>query len=209
MKTRDNIWNELKEIAPALSKMEKQNFYSVPDNYFLKFKTEILNQVNYLEVKEELKSIAPELQKIAKKDMAQAPAHYFNSFPQQMLTLMANDKKIKQEEIKITWLNNLNIFLENIATVLFKPTYTLAFAGTLSVSIIAFLMFVNTEQHYNPDIDYQLAKLSTEEINTYLEKTEITAPDEIFELNGELNISALENEILNTVTNEELNKYLF
>ncbi len=93
METRENILKELKEIAPKLAAIEKKNFYSVPENYFLNFKSEILEQVKLNAVKQELKSVAPELLKIEKRNTVEVPTGYFNFFSGDLI------KKIRTNEV--------------------------------------------------------------------------------------------------------------
>jgi len=93
METRENILKELREIAPTLAKMEKKNFYSVPENYFVNFKSEMLEQVKLSGVTAELKEVAPELLRIEKKNTAEIPANYFKSFSADLM------QKIRADEV--------------------------------------------------------------------------------------------------------------
>ena len=103
METRENILKELKEIAPMLAKMEKRNFYSAPENYFLNFKSEILEQVKLSGVKQELKIVAPELLKIEKMMSAEVPAGYFNLFADDLMKrIRANEVAAELKEIAPT-----------------------------------------------------------------------------------------------------------
>jgi len=76
-----------------LSKIEKKNFYSVPENYFLNFKSEMLEQVKLSGVKQELKTVAPELLKVEKRSTVEVPIGYFNSFSGDLM------KKIRANEV--------------------------------------------------------------------------------------------------------------
>jgi len=95
METRENILKELKEIAPMLSKIEKRNFYSVSENYFSDFKSEILEQVKLSEQKQELRKVAPELLKIKEKITMEVPVGYFNLFADDLI------KKIRTKEVAV------------------------------------------------------------------------------------------------------------
>jgi len=88
METRENIWKELQGIAPTLAKMEKRNFYSVPENYFLDFKNGLLETVKLSEAKQVLKTLAPELLKLEKKQQTEIPANYFSSFSGDLMKKM-------------------------------------------------------------------------------------------------------------------------
>jgi hypothetical protein len=67
METRDNILNELKQIAPTLAAMEKKNFYALPDGYFADFKSNIMAQVKLSAVQQELKRSSSKLVECRKK----------------------------------------------------------------------------------------------------------------------------------------------
>lgn len=45
MKTNDKIKKELEELAPKLSKLQKENPFEVPHNYFEKMQAEVLEKV--------------------------------------------------------------------------------------------------------------------------------------------------------------------
>ncbi len=93
MKPNETILKELQEIAPMLSKLEKKNFYAVPENYFVNFKNEILEQVKLNGVKQELKTIAPALLKVKMQSAVEVPSNYFNSFSGDLI------KKIRTNEV--------------------------------------------------------------------------------------------------------------
>src|ERR1700691_10765 len=96
METRDDILNELKEIAPQLALLTKTNPYILPDNYFLNFGKLMLEKVKMNEVQEELKALAPELAKIEKQlafVTAEKELEYFNNFPLQLM------QKIRSEDV--------------------------------------------------------------------------------------------------------------
>ncbi|HLP49868.1 MAG TPA: hypothetical protein VK154_03230 [Chitinophagales bacterium] len=91
METRENILQELKEIAPRLASLEKKNNFAVPDGYFLNFKNNLLEQVKLQN--QELSTVAPSLLNIEKKNTAEVPAGYFNAFSADLM------KKIRADEI--------------------------------------------------------------------------------------------------------------
>lgn len=100
METNEEILKELKEIAPMLSAIEKKNFYSVPENYFDDFTSDILVQIKLNEVQRELKTLAPELLKLEKKMMAELPADYFKSFSGDLVSrIRANEVAAELKEI--------------------------------------------------------------------------------------------------------------
>lgn len=103
MKPSETIVTELKEIAPMLSKLEKRNFYSVPENYFVNFKSEMLKQVKLSGVEQELKSIAPALLKVKMQSAVEVPYNYFNSFSSDLMKkIRANEVAVELKEIAPT-----------------------------------------------------------------------------------------------------------
>ncbi len=93
MKIQKQILEELKEIAPTLSAIEKRNIYSVPENYFAKFNASMLKLVKPQTVIEELKSLSPELAKLEKRGVKGGPSGFFETFSAQMIS------KIQQDEL--------------------------------------------------------------------------------------------------------------
>jgi hypothetical protein len=256
METRENILKELQELAPTLAKMEKKNFYSVPENYFLDFKNALLETVKMSEAKQELKSIAPELLKLEKKQAAEipanyfntfsgdlmqriranemnaelkgiaptlasidekvnlyeVPANYFNAFPQQMLQRIALAQQTEPVDAIPGWLQRLNNVLDNIYARVFKPQYSIAFAGVASVLIVVVMLFANVEQPQPEQKCTDLLclvdemKISNEEIGAYLDKNQNLNNEEVFEM--DLTNKAAEEQtfkdVVNSISDEDL-----
>jgi hypothetical protein len=93
METREDILNELNEIAPKLASLHKTSTYHVPESYFDEFRHIMMERVLLGEVKHELKSVAPVLSSISKSNTKPAPANYFNSFSDNIV------QKIRANEI--------------------------------------------------------------------------------------------------------------
>ena len=70
------------------------------------------------------------------------------------------------------------------------------------------MFFATVEQQCN-DLDCKMAKLSNEEINSYLDSNTDNYQEEIFELNQEADLPSTDNNVLkdelNNVSDEELN----
>ena len=64
---KDNTKEELKIIAPLLSKIEKQEVIGVDVNYFNALQDSVIQRIRQAEVLDELKLVAPLLKKIEKK----------------------------------------------------------------------------------------------------------------------------------------------
>ena len=93
MKTKEKILQELKEIAPKLASLDNENAISVPENYFVNFKSTIIEKAKLSGVNEELKAISPELAKIEKRNTVKVPVGYFASLPTEFL------QQIRKEEV--------------------------------------------------------------------------------------------------------------
>ena len=163
METRDDILRELKEIAPELSKLEKNNFGEVPADYFTLFSGTLLKKIR----EQELAKIAPTLAKQKTENTLEVPANYFNSFPGQMLKKIPSEQKQKTSP---SWLDSLNNILEGLASIIFKPRYAFAVAGTVAMLIIGVMFFSKTEQTIcaPDDLVCQLEMVSDEELDSYI-----------------------------------------
>lgn len=258
METRDNILNELKQIAPKLAAIERKNFYEVPNGYFADFKAVMLQQVNLSEVKQELKEIAPallktqsnttakvpqgyfssfsaelmqkiraneaveELQAIApalsaiqKQNTLQVPATYFAAFPKQMLRQIAAAETAKQASAMPGWPQSVNVVLENITAAVFKPKYSVAYAGITTMLVVGFLLTVNVEQPQQPCADFlcmaDQVKLSDAELNAYLDNTTTDSyQEEVFEqaVNDNTGDVQVNETMLKSLSDDELNNAL-
>lgn len=201
------VTEELKAISPELAKIEKRNTVKVPIGYFASLPTDLLQQIRKEEVSVELKQIAPALSQMEKENAFGVSANYFKGFPQQMMRTIAAQEKSKVKAVPPAWFSGLNNALENLAQLIFKPKYSLAFAGTVATVIIGVMMFAKTEQ--SSDIDSQLASLTDEEINTYLDGSADAYTDEIFETTDETTAPTttvqFENEMLKDVSDADLN----
>lgn len=163
MENRNDILKELKEIAPALSKIEKKSFDEVPADFFNSFPEAMMKKVR----EQELAQIAPTLSQQKKVNEFEVPADYFNAFPQQMLTKVSSTSQGAAS--KPQWMEALNAVLEKVAGIFFKPKYAFAFAGTVSMVIIASMFFMKTEQApcAKGDLLCCLEKVSDEELDAY------------------------------------------
>ncbi len=201
------VTEELSAISPELAKIEKRNTVKVPVGYFTSLPNDLLKQIRKEEVMVELKQIAPALSQIEKENAFEVSANYFKGFPQQMMKTIAAQEKSKANVTSPAWFNGLNNALENLAQLVFKPKYSLAFAGTTATVIIGVMMFTKVEQCN--DLDCKMASLTDEEINTYLDGSADAYTDEIFETTEETTTptttAQFENEMLKDVSDADLN----
>lgn len=202
------VTEELSAISPHLAKIEKRNTVKVPVGYFTSLPTDLLQQIRKEEVLAELKQIAPALSQIEKENAFEVSANYFSAFPKQIMKTIAAKEKSKAKETSPAWFSGLYNAIENLAQLVFKPKYSLAFAGTAATVIIAVMMFTKVEQCN--DLDCKMASLTDEEINVYLESNADTYTDEIFEATDETTATStkateFENEMLKDVSDADLN----
>jgi hypothetical protein len=87
--------DELENNAPGLSKMKKENPFSVPENYFESLADNIQQKINSI----------PELERINKENPFQVPENYFESLPSAVREKIAGNKKknIFEDWISISW----------------------------------------------------------------------------------------------------------
>ena len=197
---------ELNAVAPTLAGMEKKNLVEVPANYFVALSVGLLKQVRANDVADELKSITPVLWQLEKKNAFEVSNNYFTGFPEQMMKRIALEGKPQVTTGTSKWLTDLNNVLENIALVIFKPKYTVAFAGVAATVMVGVMMFVQIEQCN--DLDCKMASLTDSEINSYLDNNSDSYKDEIFESaidENQTNNIQIEGEMLSDVSDADLN----
>lgn len=253
METRDNILNELKQIAPTLAAVEKKNFYAVPDGYFADFKSSIVAQVSFSpvqqelkevapvllnverkpavevpigyftsfskdlvkqirgnEVQEELSALAPALSAIDKQNTLNVPANYFAQFPGQLMQQIKTTEGVAEKAAVPEWMQRVNIILENITAVIFKPKYSVGFAGLATMIIVTVMFSLKVEQQC-ADLECKMAQLTTEELSAYLGEDDADSyQDEIFEaaLNENAGDVQVYKDVLQNVSDAELDNAL-
>jgi hypothetical protein len=82
VKPSKDISNELREIAPTLSKLNKKNFYEVSDAYFEESSVKIIELVD--DIQAHAIDLPPVLASIEKSDLYKVPHGYFASFSDQV-----------------------------------------------------------------------------------------------------------------------------
>lgn len=158
------VYEELQGIAPLLNTISKQMPYSVPEGYF-----EILsvNIPKTTEVFEELQEIAPLLNTISKQMPYSVPEGYFEQF-----TVNVNTEA---PVVEITQAKVITMHGSRSKWV----TYLAAACVTVLLGIGAFVV---TQRQGNPaatavNIDQQLASLSDDDINNYLDNDPSTGAE--------------------------------
>lgn len=160
---------ELSEVAPALAALSGLNKTEAPAGYFHSFSSGLLGKIRANEVADELQALAPALSSIEKVNAYQAPAGYFSTFAQQVLQQATAAPHQQRQNALPSWLVGINNMFEGFVSAVFKPKYSFAFAGTLSIAFMAVMMFTKVEQQCaETDIECQLAQLSTAELDAYM-----------------------------------------
>lgn len=163
------VGKELSEVAPALAGLSGLNKTEAPAAYFSNFSSGLLSKIRADEVADELTAIAPALSTMQKVNMYEAPAGYFHTFAQQVLQQATTAPQQKIQSALPVWLQGINNALEGVLGAVFKPKYSFAFAGTLSIAFLAVMMFTKVEQQCaETDVECQLAQLSTSELDAYI-----------------------------------------
>jgi hypothetical protein len=175
-----DVKQELQVLAPSLLKLEKPLNAEIPAAYFTGFKSRLLDKVRADEVAKELAVVAPRLSVLEKVNVFEAPVNYFNSFPERVLGDIQAQKQAVVTDTR-SWVDGLNEMLDGLISVVFKPKYSMAFAGFATVAIMAVFTFVKVQQC--DDLDCRFAQLSNEEINSYLDNKSDAYSDEVFEMN--------------------------
>ncbi|MBL0310307.1 MAG: hypothetical protein IPP77_11725 [Bacteroidetes bacterium] len=166
MKSSEEILKELKEVAPGLAKLDKSSVGEVPVDYFKSFAVDMMKKIRAEEVAAELSSVAPELARLGKTSVLEAPpAAYFQSVPSSVLQRIKSEEKIKETSPN-GWMVSINVFFDRIADSIFKPKYSVAFAGFATMIILAVMMLIKVEDQCK-DVDCQMAQISNAELNSY------------------------------------------
>ncbi|HWN87621.1 MAG TPA: hypothetical protein VNM35_01105, partial [Chitinophagaceae bacterium] len=110
------ILNELKDLESFLGNYSPQNIYIVPNGYFERLPTQILNRINALEAtntKDELKYLSPLLSNISKEMPYAVPAGFFQSLSEDVLKKISEHEDYQTSEEEIGSLSPLLSSLKN------------------------------------------------------------------------------------------------
>ena len=94
MKNYDDIYSELKNTAPLLSEMKKENRYDIPADYFLHFSQKMNEKVRMGDVHLELSEVTLFLAGLQKPKEETKLTSYFSALPENLLT------KIREQEVR-------------------------------------------------------------------------------------------------------------
>jgi hypothetical protein len=150
MKRNSDIEKELKEISLALSEIENNTVFEVPEGYFEALPERILrlakeNKVsNDLLANEEIKALSPLIASLKNKTVLNVPAGYFDTLPQAVTEKLAETKK----EAPVF---QINAGFKNRKPVWLKYAAAAVVTGIIAVS--ALLFWNNPPDNYsNPTL---------------------------------------------------------
>ncbi|TKB98894.1 hypothetical protein [Pedobacter cryophilus] len=201
-KEEDDNMNWEKD-APLLNSIEKSNSFSMPDGYFENLSENIINQIS--------------LENLASKSSAfKTPHSYFENFESQLFSKIALEDK-KEEFTKNdagfkTPINYFEISKKQLNTNTKKQKQAkiltlnlIRFAAAACILLTTTLGIYFNVQRTN-SINYQLSKVSDEDIETYLKQnTDATDVPLILENLEDQPIFTLDQ---NQVTDEEIKNYI-
>ncbi|HEV8273352.1 MAG TPA: hypothetical protein VGQ04_18690 [Chitinophagaceae bacterium] len=116
MTNRNTILNELKELRSSLGSYSPQNIYTVPNGYFERLPTQILNRIKALETtdaKDELKYLSPLLSNVSKEMPYAVPAGFFQNISEDVLKNIGEHEDYQTSEEEIGTLSPLLNSLKN------------------------------------------------------------------------------------------------
>lgn len=127
--TPDNLSDdELKKLAPGLSKLKNENPFRVPDNYFDSLPDTIQQKINAL----------PDLERMNKENPFSVPEGYFDSLPMNIQQRIVDEKKKK------------SIFGEWLS-ISFRPKYALAFVTVVLLALFGIMYLMKPKTVEAPD----------------------------------------------------------
>jgi len=200
VKNKDNISEELKELAPAVANIGRNNPYTVPMGYFASFAGEIMNHIKTGEIEPALKTY-------------NVPAGYFDGLAVSILQkIRLQDAKDKTSEVYrelseiaplLNTISKANLFqvadgyFEKLETVVIPgekaPAKVVSLGSNLrkwityaAAASVLFIVFATSYLYVNmhsgsieksPSIEQSIASLNENEIMDYLIDEDITQGD--------------------------------
>ena len=119
--------DELKEQAPSLSGMKKENPFAVPDNYFDSLAENTMQKIQSI----------PDLERMQKENPFHVPEGYFDSLPSDIQQRIYENKKA-------------GFFREWFST-FFQPRYSLAYATIIILVIFGIKYLAKPSDVTDPD----------------------------------------------------------
>ena len=196
---------ELKQAAPFLSSLKKENPYSLPEGYFEELAGNATEGAKAIDlVNEELENLSPMMNSLRSLNPYNVPANYFETMPGKMLGKVADIEKVPVISMRFT-------------RRVIRMAAAAAVAGLILFAGIRYLNtpFASSETSYAAaetvkDSTTILTNLSDEELEGYLDgsgqTTDGTALNETHE-QVDLNPENMK-DLLAEVSDQELQKFL-
>ena len=192
---KQDILNELNDIAPALNEISREDVYSVPPTYFSELTKNIFSKVNSEssagdEIYIELEGVAPLLNAIGRQNPYMVPDGYFENvnipIPQQSKIVPFNSRR--------AW---------------YKYSVAAAVAGLMIFAGTTWIKgnnsFVKFRQMANTNVQKEIAGIADDEIINYLDHQPVVAD---FASTGSEDPDPDVNEFIHNASNEEIEQYL-
>jgi len=151
--------DELAALSPLLSSLSKEMPFAVPAGYFESFDTSSLTNSNHQSAKEELESISPVLNSISREMPYAVPAGYFDAIT----------TAPKRQPAKVVQLPSRNWKRYAVAAI---------FIGVIATTVV----LVRNNEKVDPDtnaytwVEKKMKKVSTAEIENFIELSDKTLP---------------------------------
>ncbi len=190
METQD-AKEELEFLSPLLGQIEKKNPFTSPVSYFDEFSDNIVAGVKAVEfVNEELENLSPLMLSLKHKNVYETPAGYFENLATTILT------KVKQPPARI-----INI---DLGKKIFRYAAAAIVIGFIATGSYFYFKPADIVNGANPD----LAKVTTEEIENFVNNNTLVLPDTTSVLSEDNNDEEDGKDLLADVSDEELQQYL-
>jgi hypothetical protein len=190
---------ELSMLSPLLSKLDKKLPFQAPAGYFSDLSDNVVSGVQAIDfVNEELENLSPLMAGLKDKQVYETPAGYFETLPGQVMDRV----KKMSEPAKVVSIGFGRKLMR----------YAVA-AAVIGVVAIGAWWFVGGKSGAGPSNEIvaskEVDKLSTEELQSYLEEVPVAVPADLLAANTKLEIEESDmSDLFQNVSDEEIQKYL-
>jgi hypothetical protein len=191
---------ELSMLSPLLSKLDKKMPFQAPAGYFSDLSDNVVSGVQAIDfVNEELENLSPLMTGLKNKQVYEAPAGYFEALPGQVMDRV----KKMNEPAKVISIGFGRKLMR----------YAVA-AALIGIVAIGAWWFVGGKPGSGSIDEIGLAskevdKLSTEELQSYLDEVPVAVPADLLAANTKPEIEESDmSDMLQDVSDEEIQKYL-
>lgn len=222
MTGRENILQELKELGSPLSELTYQTGYQVPADYFDTLPARIMQRIKAVDAADpetELKELSPLLAGIPRKAPYSAPEGYFEKLEapadEVLSPALASLRTINPYSVPEGYFEKLPSLMAGKVTkqpakiVSLSPRKWMRYAvAAMMVGLVATVGFLVLNQDGNQNnptaqVKKSLRKVSTDEINLFIEQTGITGTEMVkAETKNEIK------DLLKDVSDQEIQDFL-